>query len=69
MLSPARPTLRVVPTLHAAHRPADDTTAEATLLELDLADHGGDYDQALASARAAVPEGHVLLHVLLDPTT
>jgi hypothetical protein len=51
--------------LRAASRPANDTTAEPHDFEVDLDDHGGDYDEALASARASVPEGWVLLSVSL----
>ena len=49
--------------MRCASRPANDTTAEAEHFDIDLADHDGDWDAALLSARASVPEGWKLLHV------
>lgn len=48
--------------LHAASRPADDTTAEAHHWTLE----GDDYDTLLAEAKAGVPEGWVLLWVRVE---
>jgi hypothetical protein len=61
-LSAHRPTLTRVKLL-AASRPTNDTTADPHTFEVDLDDHHGDWDEALASARASVPEGWVLLSV------
>jgi len=49
--------------MRCATRPADDTTAQAEHFDIDLDDHDGDWDQALLSARASVPEGWVLLNI------
>lgn len=46
----------------AASRPANDTTAEAHRWTVEA----DDYDTALDEARAAVPEGFVLLSVQVD---
>lgn len=45
--------------LIAAHRSRADSTAPGVDVEVE----GADYDAALEAARAAVPDGHVLLSV------
>ncbi len=45
--------------IHAASRPADDTTAEAHRWTVET----DDYEAGLAEVRMAVPDGWVLLHV------
>lgn len=41
------------------HRPKNDTSAEATVIELDTATSA----DAIAAARADLPEGHVITSV------
>ena len=48
--------------MHAASRPANDTTAEAHHWTVEA----DDYDTALDEVRAAVPDGFVLLSVQVD---
>lgn len=46
--------------LIAAHRPANDTTAEAQRFTVEVPEYD---DAAMDQVRARVPEGHVLLWV------
>lgn len=55
--APGRTLTRVI--LHAASRPADDTIAEPHRFDVEAAT----YEDALAQARASVPDGWVLLYV------
>lgn len=48
--------------MHASSRPANDTTAQPHTWTVEAAD----YDTAYAEARAAVPDGWVLLSVQVD---
>lgn len=48
--------------IHAAHRPKDDTTAEAVHWTVET----DDYDAGMEQIKAAVPEGHVLLGVRVE---
>lgn len=48
--------------IHAASRPADDTTAEAHRWTVET----DDYEAGMAEVRMAIPEGWVLLHVTVD---
>ncbi|WKN47170.1 hypothetical protein [Nocardioides sp. Arc9.136] len=44
----------------AAHRPANDTTAEAQRFTIEVPEYD---DAAMDQVRARIPEGHLLLHV------
>lgn len=48
--------------IHAAHRPKDDTTADAVHWTVEA----DDYNQGMTDVKAAVPEGHVLLGVRIE---
>lgn len=48
--------------LHASSRPANDTAAEPHRWTIE----GDEYDQLLAEAKAAVPDGWVLLSIRRD---
>ena len=48
--------------MHAAMRPAGDTTAEAHRWTIEA----DDYDMAYDEATSTVPEGWVLLHLQVD---
>lgn len=48
--------------IHAAARPADDTTAEPHRWTVEC----DDYDAGYAEAQAAVPDGWKLIHVQVD---